>query len=164
MQRGYPSSENLETYRFLQNLADIRARLGDIEEKPLDVFTALEQFLETYRKDPLLKQYAPDLAQSLAQLIHRFAEKPVELGSLEVVVRGERLVNDMQRLGKDVFPGITARNLINVAHQDFARRQCVGLAAMFALLTRGLDAIQVLLRGRNVIAKSVGQQLVALLP
>jgi outer membrane protein assembly factor BamB len=64
----FPDSENASTYRFLAELADVRAQVFPVDQDPPGALARVQDFLKGRAKEPILRDYYPDVWRTLVRL------------------------------------------------------------------------------------------------
>lgn len=101
----FSTSEHADEYRFLEPWCNLCAELAD--EPPMLGLEKLETFLKEHKKDPVLKQFAPDTGRQLLKLTQAFAERnsgPRDDKPLATLKRVEELRQTIARLGPEALP------------------------------------------------------------
>jgi outer membrane protein assembly factor BamB len=72
--KDFPGSDNLERYRFREDLSDIRYHVGEKPEKPADWLEPIEGFLKEHQKEPLLSEHSRDVGETVIKLMTEYCE------------------------------------------------------------------------------------------
>jgi outer membrane protein assembly factor BamB len=71
----YPTSENTPRYRFRAEISELRGGIADNPEDTNALLERIEGFVGEHQKDPLLRSHAPDLGESLVQLVEHLGQR-----------------------------------------------------------------------------------------
>jgi hypothetical protein len=63
--RDYPESQDLELYRFMQEMSELRGVVEAARGDPHEAVTQLERFLDEYQANALLREYRMDMRKTL---------------------------------------------------------------------------------------------------
>jgi len=104
----FPNSEHILEYIFLADLSDLRGDLVDPQNQDAaQKLNRLEKYIVANEKNPLFKQYGPDLGDSLTIMLEEFIKRSVPAtseGPLDVVIKAELLIPVVKSLRTDALP------------------------------------------------------------
>jgi outer membrane protein assembly factor BamB len=109
--KEYPSSADIDKYRFLLELSDLRAQVDDPTRDPADTLGPLETFITQHKDDPLLKPQSKDLGQSLVKLSASFAEKNTNPSDVAVLGVADRIQTVQALMRKTLKDSLTRPDL-----------------------------------------------------
>jgi outer membrane protein assembly factor BamB len=96
----FPESTDLPEYQFLAALSELRGAMQGVGVNPAEQMERAAQFLNRHAPSPLLKQYGPDLGQSLVRLLNDLAAGAAQSGKADdraALDRAEQLLAEMEQ-------------------------------------------------------------------
>src|SRR5262249_47531417 len=122
--KGFPDSLNLNSYKFWSEFADLRDRVGQMDNKPQETYDRLLEFLKANRDNKLLKP--ADVGSMFAKIASDFVDRAQEtfdkatlnkadaaLKDADKYSNGDKLVSDTRTRIKTVAEAIAKKEKVD---------------------------------------------------